>query len=132
MRNPVSAWLGRRRARANMAVFGCLLRGDIYFIDIWDRIGGGSGGVILALDRLSRQGLVWSAFVEQPSGPPRRRYGLTARALRGVELHRSSQESLGALGTEDRALIEREERTRGLYRSINESLARLAEEATRG
>ena len=72
----------RRYDRAEAAVLGRLLLGDIYVLDIWKRIGGSSGNVYVALARLERKGLAWSQVVEQPGGGlPRRRYGITKKAL---------------------------------------------------
>lgn len=82
----IRRWRTRRRNRrydrAEAAVLGRLLLGDIYVLDIWKRIGGSSGDVYVALARLERQGLAWSEFVEQPGGGPRRRrYGVTKKVL---------------------------------------------------
>lgn len=118
LRNPLAGWLERRRNHADMAVFGCLLAGDIYVNDMWKRLGGGVSRVRLALARLEKQGLVWAAFVWQPGGPPRRRYGLTYTAIRYVHLHRLGQEELGHMSAEERKQIEDDERKRELYERI--------------
>lgn len=51
-------WLQRRRNRFDLAVFGAVVQGDRFFLDIQNRIGGGSGRIYPALDRLIRAGLV--------------------------------------------------------------------------
>lgn len=109
-------------------MLGCLLAGDIYVVDMWGRIGGSSGRIHLAVDRLKQQGLVWSAWVDQPPGAPapkRLRYGLTVRALDAAQLHRDSQEHLGAMGQEDRALLARRQGQADLYRDIADQIARI-------
>lgn len=51
-------WLQRRRNRFDLAVFGAIFQGDHFFLDIKARIGGGSGNIYPALDRLISAGLV--------------------------------------------------------------------------
>lgn len=51
-------WLQRRRNRSDLAVFGAILQGDCFVLDIQNRIGGSSGRIYLALGRLVRAGLV--------------------------------------------------------------------------
>ncbi len=85
MKRLLAGWRTRRRDRYDMAVIGCLLSGNIYVYDMWHRIGGSSGAIYIALGRLERNGTVWSAWVEQPTGMPRRRrYGLTRRAVDAI------------------------------------------------
>jgi DNA-binding PadR family transcriptional regulator len=69
----------QKRARDDMAVLGCLHQGDVWVLDMWQRLGGGVSAIYMALYRLERQGLVVAEFVPQPSGPPRRLYALTGR-----------------------------------------------------
>lgn len=52
------SWFQRRHNRMDMAVFGALLAGDSFFMDIQRRIGGGSSTIYPALDRLVRRGMV--------------------------------------------------------------------------
>lgn len=81
MKSAITTWRQQRRNRRDMAVLGCLLQGDIYVYDMWLRIGLTSGAIYLSLARLSAQGYAWSDWVEQASGPNRRRYGVTKKAL---------------------------------------------------
>lgn len=81
MRNPIAAWRQQRRNRSDMALLGCLVTGDIYVYDMCRRIGAGSASVYPSLARLERQGIAWSMWVEQPTGPKRRRYGVTKKTL---------------------------------------------------
>ena len=74
-------WRSRRDQRHDATVLGCLLLGDIYGYDMMRRTGLGSGAIWPALARLERDRLIWSEWVEWPTGTRRRRrYELTRRA----------------------------------------------------
>jgi predicted transcriptional regulator len=69
-------WWRQRQNRIDMAVLGSMLMGDTYFAEIWQRIGGSSARIIVALDRFEREGRVMSAWARQRSGELQRRYFL--------------------------------------------------------
>lgn len=82
----VRNWLRRRRNRRDLAVVGALATGSVYALDMWDRMGGSSGGIYLALDRLERAGYVLADWAEQPAGSRRRIYRLDERrSLAGLQ-----------------------------------------------
>lgn len=79
-------WFTRRKARFDMAVYGCLLRGDASPLGIQNRIGGRRKSIRASLARLLRLGVVWSDG--PPDGDPDLRYyGLTELALTLAAFH---------------------------------------------
>lgn len=83
----IGRWLKRRseqrRNRADALILGCLLQGDVGYVEIWRRTGLGPASVYPALARLEADGRVWSGVGHEPE--PRRRYYFLAEHDSGHE-----------------------------------------------
>jgi PadR family transcriptional regulator PadR len=93
-----------RKGVLELAILALLDRGELYGVEIVDRLAGvpglaaGSGTVYPLLSRLQKSGLVQTAWRESPSGPPRKYYRLSAAGARDLTtLSHSWRAMVGAL-----------------------------------
>lgn len=77
-----------RKGALELAILALLSGGELYGVEIVDRLGGlpgldASGGTVYPLlSRLKKSGVVDTTWRESPVGPPRKYYQLSARGRR--------------------------------------------------
>ena len=79
-----------RKGALELAILALLDRGELYGVEIVDRLGelpgleAGAGTVYPLLSRLKKAGVVDSAWKESPVGPPRKYYRLSKAGRRDL------------------------------------------------
>jgi len=93
-----------RKGVLEMAILALLDAGELYGVEIVDRLAGvpglaaSSGTVYPLLSRLQKSGLVHSAWRESPQGPPRKYYRLSQPGKRDLStMSHSWRAMVGAL-----------------------------------